>query len=310
MRFFCFLMLLTTLVWNGISAATGFDGHFVYRQDGETLLLRMVQRADGVLSGQMQTDGVAYALAGRSAGNAAEGTLVGGGESLRFSAMITEGRLELALVAAGSAAGYPATPVVLSFERVAADTPLSKSANDQATAGSSAGGVVINGVALPQAQIDALAAQYGTTPRPGRYWYDRSSGLYGVVGYQAFGFMLPGHDFGTLDAAASAGDSGVYVNGRQLPQAEWLVWSQLLGYMIAPGRYWLDAEGNAGYEGNPAATENLYLAAQRRIRAGGYTHDNGSSNTWSSRFSAGGYDSGGQRGYVSVPGYGPVGYGF
>jgi hypothetical protein len=301
-------MLLMTLAWNGISAATGFDGDFVYRQDGETLLLRLVQRADGVLSGQMQTDGVAYNLAGRSAGNVAEGTLVGGGESLRFSAMIADDRLELALVAAESASGYPAMPVVLTLERVAAGTPSSDPADSPA--GSSVGDVVINGVALGQAQVDALAAQYGTTPLPGRYWYDHSSGLYGVVGYQAFGFMLPGHDFGTLDARASAGDSGVFVNGRQLPQAEWLVWSQLLEYMIAPGRYWLDAEGNAGYEGNPVATENLYLAAQRRARAGAYTNDNGSSDTWSSRFSAGGYDSGGQRGYVSVPGYGPVGYGF
>ena len=303
-------MLLMILAWNGISSATGFDGDFAYRQDGETLLLRVVQRADGVLSGQMQTEGVAYQLAGRSAGNVAEGMLVGGGESLRFSAVIADDRLELALVAAETAAGYPATPVVLTLERVAADTLSSNLAAGQAPAGSSVGDVVINGVALSREQVDALSAQYGATPLAGRYWYDRSSGLYGVVGYQAFGFMLPGHDFGTLDAAASAGDSNVFVNGRQLPQAEWLVWSQLLGYMIAPGRYWLDAQGNAGYEGNPVATENLYLAAQRRIRAGGYTNDSGSSDTWSSRFSAGGYDSGGQRGYVSVPGYGPVGYGF
>jgi hypothetical protein len=120
--------------------------------------------------------------------------------------------------------------------------------------------------------------------------------------------MLAGHRFGKLDASASNGNSGVFVNGRHLPQSEWLVWSQLLGYVIQPGRYWLDDSGNAGYEGNPTPTENLYLAAQRNAyRTGG---SGSGDNFWSSRFGAGNYDSGNQRGYVSVPGHGPVGYGF
>jgi len=42
------------------------------------------------------------------------------------------------------------------------------------------------------------------------------------------------------------------------------------------------------------------------LRGGG----GGGDNTWSTRFSAGNYDNDNSRGYVSVPGYGPVGYGF
>ena len=44
---------------------------------------------------------------------------------------------------------------------------------------------------------------------------------------------------------------------------------------------------------------------------GNYNGQGGSGdNFWSTRFSAGNYDSNNQRGYVSVPGYGPIGYGF
>jgi hypothetical protein len=167
--------------------------------------------------------------------------------------------------------------------------------------------IVINGTILTEQQISDLEKTYRTRPLPGNYWYDQMSGLYGVIGYPAFGFMLPGHNFGVLKANASSGDTPVFINGRQLPQAEWMVWSQLLGYMVQPGRYWLDSNGNAGYEGNPYPLENLYIAAQRTSYQGS---GSGGDTFWSSRFGAGNYDAGSQSGYVSVPGYGPVGYGF
>lgn len=167
--------------------------------------------------------------------------------------------------------------------------------------------IIINGLVLTDQQINELEKQYKIKPLPGNYWYDQYSGLYGVVGYSAYGFMLPGHNLGIMKANASNGDTPVFINGRQLPQSEWMVWSQLLGYMIQPGRYWLDAMGNAGYEGSPYPLENLYIAAQRNSYTGSGA---GGDNFWSSRFGAGNYDPGNQSGYVSVPGYGPVGYGF
>lgn len=166
--------------------------------------------------------------------------------------------------------------------------------------------IIINGVVLSEAQVIEIEKTYNIKPRPGNYWYDSKSGLYGVVGYPAYSFMFTGHDFGKLDRKASNGNTGVIINGRELPQSEWVVWSQLLGYWIQPGSYWLDQNGNAGYEGNPIPVVNLYVAAQRNAYAG----RGGGDNFWTSRFSAGNYDSGGQRGYVSVPGHGPVGYGF
>jgi hypothetical protein len=167
--------------------------------------------------------------------------------------------------------------------------------------------VVINGSAMSAVQIQEIEQRYGVKPLPGDYWYDTASGLYGVSGHQAFGFMMPGHDFGTLSAHASAGNTNVFVNGRHLPQAEWLIWSALLGNYIQPGRYWLDAMGNAGYEGSHMPIVNLYVAAQQNTLAGAGA---GGDNFWTTRFSAGSSDSGNTRGYVSVPGYGPMGYGF
>ena len=91
------------------------------------------------------------------------------------------------------------------------------------------------------------------------------------------------------------------INGRELPQNEWMVWSALLMAPIQAGAYWLDANGNAGYAGNPVPVVNFMMAAQQQ---------DGGDNVWSTRFSAGNYDSSNQRGYVSVPGHGPIGYGF
>ena len=89
--------------------------------------------------------------------------------------------------------------------------------------------VIINGITLSAQQIKEMEQAYGAKPLPGNYWYDTNSGLYGVVGYPSYGFMLAGYDLGELQVDALNGDSPVFVNKRQLPQSEWLVWSYLLG---------------------------------------------------------------------------------
>jgi hypothetical protein len=174
--------------------------------------------------------------------------------------------------------------------------------------------VLVNGKALSATQLADFKAKYKMAPKAGSYWYDSVSGLYGNAGQAATGFMYPGHDFGTLAADASTGDTGIFVNGRQIPQSEWIVWSTVLGAAIQPGRYWLDAKGNAGYEGNPTPTVNLYVAAaqnaQNRARGAG-GGSGGGDNFWSSRFASGNYNDDNSAGYVSVPGVGVIGsYGY
>ena len=111
---------------------------------------------------------------------------------------------------------------------------------------------------------------------------------------------------GALAANASRGQTNVFVNGRNLPQSEVMVLSALWGTYIQPGRYWLDGTGNVGYEGVPIPVGNLYALVQAQGGMGG----GGGDNFWNSRFSAGNYNADNTQGYVSVPGYGPVGYGF
>jgi hypothetical protein len=160
-------------------------------------------------------------------------------------------------------------------------------------------GVVINGRLLTEAEIEELAIAYGVRPRHGRYWYDAKSGLYGAAGFAAFGFMRAGHAFGKLERSASSGDTGVVINGREIPKSEWIIWTQMLGGPVDAGSYWLDDEGNVGYEGGAESVANLFEAAKRR-RYSGIGHD----GFWSSRFSSTGERT------VTAPGYGPVSHGF
>ena len=73
--------------------------------------------------------------------------------------------------------------------------------------------------------------------------------------------MYPGHDLGPLAADASGGNTGVYINGRNQTAQEVQILSYLAHTQVQPGRYWLDAQGNAGYEGNPTPVGNLFAAA-------------------------------------------------
>jgi hypothetical protein len=164
--------------------------------------------------------------------------------------------------------------------------------------------VRINGSVLTPELIGEFTAFYGVAPVPGDYWYDAASGLYGVMGQQAAGMMMAGHPLGEMPPNASGGNSGVFINGRELTSTEVTYITRLLDTPAIPGRYWLDAFGNCGLEGFMIPLVNFYEVSRIRFGAGG------GDNFWSSHFSAGNYDSGNTRGYVSVPGHGPVGYGF
>ena len=132
--------------------------------------------------------------------------------------------------------------------------------------------VFVNDRKLSQPQIDDLARTYGAAPWPGRYWYDARSGLLGFWGREAAGYLRTGHNFGPLSPRASNGNTGVFLNGREINMAEALFCQQLFG-AVYRGRWWLDGNtGNLGMEGNPMPLANIVLAmqqAQARTRGGG-----------------------------------------
>ncbi len=158
------------------------------------------------------------------------------------------------------------------------------------------GRVVINGKALDEAQLRAFQQRYGQGPRPGRYWYDAESGLFGHEGGPSLGWIHPGHDFGPLASEASRGDTGVFVNGREIDATDYVSLAYILGGWIQPGRYWLDGVGNYGYEGYDFPVGNLYV-----LMVGAQGGGSGGDNHWSTRFSAGNYNADNSAGYVQCP---------
>lgn len=127
--------------------------------------------------------------------------------------------------------------------------------------------VIVNGTELSDTEVEMHASQLGHRIPEGRYWYDRMTGAWGREGQGTAGFTVIGLNLGgPLRADASHGRTGVYINGRQLADSDVAAFVGM-GIPVYPGRYWVDAFGNGGFEGGPA-TFNLRLLAQQAAAAG------------------------------------------
>jgi hypothetical protein len=285
-----------------IVAAQDFSGQYSTQTEEGNVTLTIQSNGDGY-SGTLSEGGMTYQVSGAIQNGMLSGRVGDQLDGILFQAQFEGNTLNFTMVETDEY-GNPdyASVYSIAFQRQSSpEGPIQKKEKTKQ------GAIFINNQVLSKDQIAEIEQTYGIKPLAGNYWYDARSGLYGVVGYQAYGFMLPNHDFGTMDRNASNGNTGVFVNGREIPLTEYTVWSSIVGNWIQPGAYWLDAAGNAGYEGNPMPVINLYQAAQQRAYGGG---GGGGDNQWNTRFSAGNYNSDNSQGYVSVPGYGPVGYGF
>jgi hypothetical protein len=88
----------------------------------------------------------------------------------------------------------------------------------------------------------------------------------GGWGGPTLGFIQPGLDVGgPLRFDASNGDTGVFINGRELHRLD-VLGLQRFG-PVWPGRYWVDAMGNFGFEGG-IMIGNLWMLAQQRLVTG------------------------------------------
>jgi hypothetical protein len=152
--------------------------------------------------------------------------------------------------------------------------------------------VFVNQTRLDEKEIQTLEALYNVRLQSGYFWYDAVSGLWGLDGGPTMGQILPGLKLGgPLRADASKSNTGVFINGREIHELEFLYLQRVFG-TVNPGRYWLNAQGIGGYEGGPPQF-NLNIKAQRigndwiKRTPGGtiggsggcmyYSHPNGSS---------------------------------
>jgi hypothetical protein len=103
--------------------------------------------------------------------------------------------------------------------------------------------------------------------RDGNYWYDRKSGAWGMNGGPTVGFIIPNLDVGgPLRADASNGHTGVFINGRQLHQAD--VTGLLRLGPVYQGRYWMDGAGNIGVENGPMLLNLWQVVRAASLRGG------------------------------------------
>ena len=184
-------------------------------------------------------------------------------------------------------------------EIVTAEEPISGQPSSKAALQEDvAHAVYINNKMLTAKQRRELTAVYGVPPRPGRYWYDSASGSYGIWHGLSLGVILAGHDFGKIPEDASDGNTGVFINDRELPEADVLFLEWVFNVPRQPGRYWQDALGNIGYEGDPTPLVNLYAVYQQRIQSRFYGSGD---NYWAGNFGSYGNEENGF-GYVMVDG--------
>lgn len=164
----------------------------------------------------------------------------------------------------------PATPATAGTLAAAPAAPTQTPASAAAASPAQPAPVVfVNQVAATQQQLDELKQTYGAVPPAGRYWYDPRSGLYGVWGHEAAGYIKPGHNFAPLPANASNGNTGVFINGREINLTEAAFFQRIFG-AVYQGRWWLDgATGNVGQEGNPMPLANIVVALQQAQRSAG-----------------------------------------
>lgn len=130
--------------------------------------------------------------------------------------------------------------------------------------------VIVNGQRLPDQTVQALEQGYHVRIRPGAYWYDRLTGAWGFWGGPVAGVIHPGLNLGgPLAENASNGNTGIFINGRQLHQRD--VWILRQITIPLPGRYWMDAYGTFGYVAGPAIGNVYWLANTASRRGGGNT---------------------------------------
>ena len=133
--------------------------------------------------------------------------------------------------------------------------------------------IAINRVVLSAAEIQAIEQQFGVPLTGGEYWYDRNCGAWGIEGGPTAGFVMPGIAVGgPLRADSSGGTMNVFINGRQLHQLDVIALQQFMP--VLPGRFWVDAYWNGGYEGGPAFFNiaQLMRASGRGGSGGAWSH--------------------------------------
>ena len=247
-KMFCLAMFM--VVSASAAIADPFAGTFAAQAEGQVYTLIIQPAGNGNYNGQLNAQGATTAFIGMLNGQDLIGMGSEGGVAFQF--VLRPARTnQLQFHFQG------AEPLMFTRQ----DQGHSKNGNHTpagaATAKNPSSGqtvpreVYINRVKLSDEKIRSYEIQYNTVIPNGRYWYDAKCGAWGKEGEPGAGLIFPGLDLpGPMPADISGGTTGIFINGRELHVQEQLALQQLLGE-TRPGRYWLDAQGNLGREGQP-----------------------------------------------------------
>jgi hypothetical protein len=275
------VLVACLVVTLGAAAQVGrLDGNYV-AEEVPTVRLTLEERANGEIAGVLEDGQSRMPVTARRSSTGFGGQAGPPGDELPISAIVDGARVLLTL-------GDANVGMQLTFRPVGAAPAAAADAGPRR--------VIINGKPLGADELAAIERQYGVRLASADFWYDRTLGAWGLRGGPTLGFTAAGLNLGgELQADASGGNTLVFVNGRALHPIDLMLLQNLTG-PILPGRYFIRADGFAGYEGGPAQWNLLAMAQQ----AGG------GSNTWQSRLTGASGFSDGTTGAVFLPNGGIV----
>lgn len=128
--------------------------------------------------------------------------------------------------------------------------------------------VYVNGHQLDQDELDLLQGCANPPPKlkPGRYWYDKVSGLWGKEGQKPDKIVSAHLNVGgPITQDASDGNTLVFINNREITKAE-LRMLQLAGVQCAGNpHFWVNEDGSYQEEGQKNIKGNLWNKAGMKL---------------------------------------------
>ena len=262
----CFLLCMTGIACAGSSPFVG-----IY--EGEDVVLSIEEGTGVPYSGVISMLGESIDFTCREEGGALACTMILDEESMPFQLTLNDSTLML------TADGE--SQMLIRRSQTAARPGKGGSRTMPADEGAI---LRVNGVVIEAERVRRFEQESRMQLPRGDFWYDKVSGAWGIDGGPTLGFTLPGMDLGgPLKADASRGNTGVFINGRQLHMQD-VMGLQSLGVPVQQGRWWVDYQGNFGIEGSPMAIGNLFQfsrgrgGAYQRATAGGYIGSDGSTS--------------------------------